>query len=86
MERVIAILTGVFIIGVAGTLYLATPQYQIVVRENQTIVWRVNMRTGELAVCASFDLPAAGCKSLPGSSAGYLSGFVSEPHKGAASQ
>jgi hypothetical protein len=75
MERAIAILIGMVII--AGALYLALPQYQIIVGENQTIVWRINTHTGELAVCTSPDLPAAGCKSIPGSNEGYLPGL---PH------
>ena len=60
----------VFLIGVvivAGVLFLAAPHYQIVVGENQTIVWRLDTHSGELAVCTSPDLPGAGCRSVPGS-------------------
>jgi hypothetical protein len=78
--RAIATLIGAVII--AGALYFAAPQYQIVVGENQSIAWRINTLTGELAVCTSPDLPAVGCKPLPGSSAGYLPGFVSDLHIG----
>jgi hypothetical protein len=76
MARAIAILIGVVII--AGALYLAVPQYQIVMGENQAIAWRVNTHTGEVEVCTSPDLPATGCKSLPGSRTGYLPSFVSK--------
>ena len=58
----------VFLIGVviiAGALFLAAPHYQIVMGENQTIVWRLNTHTGALAVCTSPDLPGAGCRSVP---------------------
>jgi hypothetical protein len=81
MERAIAILIGMVI--VAAALYLALPQYQIIVGENQTIVWRMNRHTGELAVCTSPDLPTAGCKSIPGSDEGYLLGL---PYKASAPQ
>jgi hypothetical protein len=84
MGRVTSILIGAVII--AGALYLAVPHYQIVVGENQTIAWRVDTHTGELAVCTSPDLPAAGCKSIPGSSMGYLPSFVSELHAGTGPQ
>jgi hypothetical protein len=84
MARTITILIGVIII--AGALYFALPQYQIIVGENQSIAWRINTHTGELAVCTSPDLPAAGCKSLPGSSAGYLPSFVSDANTGSAPQ
>jgi hypothetical protein len=59
---------SVFLIGaviIAGALFLAAPHYQIVMGENQTIVWRLDTHSGELAVCTSPDLPAAGCKSVP---------------------
>jgi hypothetical protein len=81
MERAIAILMGIVVI--VAALYLALPQYQIIVGENQTIVWRMNAHTGELAVCTSPDLPAAGCKSIPGSNEGYLPGL---PYKASAPQ
>ena len=58
----------VFLIGVviiAGGLFLAAPHYQIVMGENQTIVWRLNTHSGELAVCTSPDLPGAGCRPVP---------------------
>jgi hypothetical protein len=58
----------VFLIGaavVAGALYLAAPHYQVVMGENQTIVWRLDTHTGALAVCTSPDLPGAGCRSVP---------------------
>jgi hypothetical protein len=73
MERAIAILMGMVIF--AGALYLALPQYQMFMGENQTIVWRLNTHTGELAVCTSPDLPAAGCKSLSGSRTDDLPGL-----------
>jgi hypothetical protein len=60
----------VFLIGVvivAGALFLAAPHYQIVMGENQTIVWRLDTHSGELFVCTSPDLPAAGCRTVPGS-------------------
>ncbi len=82
--RAITTLIGAVII--AGALYFAAPQYQIVVGENQSIAWRINTLTGELAVCTSPDLPAAGCKPLPGSSTGYLPSFISEPHIASAPQ
>jgi len=63
MAQATAFLIGVIII--AGALYLAAPHYQIVMGENQTVVWRVNTHTGELAFCTSPDLPAAGCRSVP---------------------
>jgi hypothetical protein len=63
MAQATAFLIGVVII--AGALYLAAPHYQIVMGENQTIVWRLNTHTGVLAVCTSPDLPAAGCRSVP---------------------
>ena len=63
MEQATAILMGAIIIGAA--LYLAAPHYQIVMGENQTIVWRLNTLTGALAVCTSPDLPGAGCRSVP---------------------
>jgi hypothetical protein len=69
---------------IAGALYLAAPHYQIVVGENQTIVWRVDTQTGQLAVCTSPDLPAAGCRSIAGSNMGYLSGLISEPQTSSA--
>jgi hypothetical protein len=33
--------------------------------ENQTIVWRLNTMSGELALCTSPDLPGAGCRTVP---------------------
>jgi hypothetical protein len=81
MGQAIIILIGAVVI--AGALYLAVPQYQMLIGENQTIVWRINTHTGELAVCTSPDLPAAGCKSIPGSNAGYLPSLpeiASAPH------
>ena len=63
MVQAIVFLIGVVII--AGALYLAAPHYQIVMGENQTIVWRLNTHTGELAVCTSPDLPGVGCRSVP---------------------
>ena len=47
---------------VAAGLFLAGPHYQIAMGENQTIVWRLNTLSGELAVCTSPDLPGAGCR------------------------
>jgi hypothetical protein len=82
MGRATAILVGAVII--AAVLYLAAPHYEIVVGENQSIAWRVDTRTGELAVCTSPDLPAAGCRSVPGSSMGYLPDLTSEPQTGSA--
>ena len=64
MERAIAILMGMVII--AGALYLALPQYQMFMGENQTIVWRLNTHTGELAVCTSQSLPGSRTDDLPG--------------------
>lgn len=58
----------VFLIGaviVAGAFFLAPPHYQIALGENQTVVWRLNTFSGELAVCTSPDLPGAGCRTLP---------------------
>ncbi len=42
---------------VAGALVLSAPHYQVVIGENQTVVWRLNTFSGELAVCTSPDLP-----------------------------
>ena len=84
MGQATIILIGAVII--AGAVYLAAPHYQIVIGENPGIAWRVDTQTGELAVCTSPDLPAAGCRSLPGSSTGYLPSFVSEPHTGSGPQ
>jgi hypothetical protein len=72
MGRAITILISTAII--AAALLLGIPRYEIVVGGNQSTVWRVNMRTGEIAVCTSPDLPAAGCRSLPGSSTDYQVG------------
>ncbi len=80
MGRVIITLIGAGVIAVA--LLLAVPRYQIVVGESQAIAWRVNMRTGELAVCTSPDLPAAGCKAIPGSSTDHQLRLTSEPPTG----
>ena len=63
MGQAISILIGAVII--AGALYLAAPHYQITMGESQTIVWRLDTHTGELAVCTSPSLPGAGCRSLP---------------------
>jgi hypothetical protein len=63
MAQASAFLIGAIII--AGALFLAAPHYQIVVGENQTIVWRLDTHSGELAVCTSPDLPAAGCRYVP---------------------
>jgi len=63
MGRAITVLIGAVMI--AAAIYLAVPNYQIVMGENQTIVWRLNTRTGELAVCTSPDLPGAGCRPIP---------------------
>ena len=76
MGRAITILISAAIIAVA--LLLAIPRYQIVVGANQSIAWRANMRTGEIAVCTSPDLPAAGCRSLPGSNMDYQVGRAAE--------
>jgi hypothetical protein len=82
--RVTTIVIGAVLI--AGALYLAVaaPHYQIVVGENQSIAWRVDTHTGELATCTSPELPAAGCKSLPGSNMGYLFGLISKPQTSSA--
>lgn len=50
---------------VAGALFRSGSRYQIVMGENQTIVWRLNTFSGELAVCTSPDLPGAGCRPVP---------------------
>jgi hypothetical protein len=63
MAQATAFLLGVVII--AGGLFLAAPHYQIVMGENQTIVWRLDTHSGELAACTSPDLPGAGCRSVP---------------------
>ena len=63
MGRAIAVLIGAVMF--AAAIYFAVPSYQIVMGENQTIVWRLNTRTGELAVCTSPDLPGAGCRPIP---------------------
>ena len=66
----------VFLIGaviVAGALFLTGPHYQILMGENQTIVWRLNTFTGELAVCTSPDLPGAGCRFVPNPPTGIAS-------------
>jgi len=63
MTQATVFLIGVIII--AGALFFAAPHYQIVVGENQTIVWRLNTHSGELAVCTSPDLPGAGCRQVP---------------------
>ena len=76
MGRAITLLISAAIIAVA--LLLAIPRYEIVVGANQSIVWRANMRTGEIAVCTSPDLPAAGCRSLPGSNTDYQVGRTPE--------
>lgn len=57
-----------FLVGaviIAGALYLAAPHYQVVMGENQTIVWRLDTHTGALAVCTSPDMPGAGCRAVP---------------------
>ena len=76
MGRAITILISAAII--AAALLLGVPRYAIVVDGNQSTVWRVNMRTGEIAVCTSPDLPAAGCRSLPGSNSDYQVGRAPE--------
>jgi hypothetical protein len=63
MAQATVFLLGVVII--AGGLFLAAPHYQIVMGENQTIVWRLDTHSGELAACTSPDLPGAGCRSVP---------------------
>jgi hypothetical protein len=63
MAQATVFLLGVVII--AGALFLAAPRYQVVMGENQTIVWRLDTHSGELAVCTSPDLPGAGCRSVP---------------------
>ncbi len=60
-QAILFLIAAVFVAG----LYLAAPQYQIVMGENQTIVWRLDTRTGALAVCTSPDLPGAGCRTVP---------------------
>lgn len=76
MGQATTILIGAVII--AGVLYLTAPHYQIVVGENQSIAWRVDTQTGELAVCTSPDLPAAGCRSIPGSKMDELTSYFSK--------
>lgn len=49
---------------VAGAIFLSAPHYQIALGENQTVVWRLNTLSGELAVCTSPDLPGAGCRAV----------------------
>jgi hypothetical protein len=63
MGRAFAFLISAII--VAGALFLAAPHYQIALGENQTIVWRLNTLSGELALCTSPDLPGAGCRAVP---------------------
>ena len=63
MGQATAILIGAVIL--AAAVYLAAPHYQIALGENQTVVWRLNTTTGELALCTSPDLPGAGCRSIP---------------------
>jgi hypothetical protein len=63
MGQAFAFLIGAVV--VAGALLLAGPRYQIVMGENQTVVWRLNTFTGELTFCTSPDLPGAGCKPVP---------------------
>jgi hypothetical protein len=63
MGQAFAFLIGAII--VAGAIFLAGPHYQVVMGENQTIVWRLNTVSGELAVCTSPDLPGAGCRAVP---------------------
>jgi len=50
---------------VAGALFVSAPHFQIALGENQTVVWRLNTLSGELAVCTSPDLPGAGCRTVP---------------------
>ena len=76
MGRAITTFIGAAII--AAALLLGIPRYAIIVGGNQSTVWRVNMRTGEIAVCTSPDLPAAGCRSLPGSNSDYQVGRAPE--------
>lgn len=64
MAQAFAFFIGAII--VAGALFLAAPHYQMAVGENQTVVWRLNTLSGELAVCTSPDLPGAGCRTVPG--------------------
>ena len=63
MGQAFAFLVGALI--VAGALFLVGPHYQIALGENQTVVWRLNTFSGELAVCTSPDLPGAGCRTVP---------------------
>ena len=63
MGQAFVLLIGAVII--AGGLFLAAPHYQITMGENQTLVWRLNTISGELAVCTSPDLPGAGCRIVP---------------------
>ena len=63
MGQVFAFFVGAAIL--AGGLFLALPHYQIAMGENQTIVWRLNTFSGEIAVCTSPDLPGAGCRAVP---------------------
>jgi hypothetical protein len=63
MGQAFALLVAAIII--AGGFFLAAPHYQIAMGENQTLVWRLNTFSGELAVCTSPDLPGAGCRTVP---------------------
>jgi hypothetical protein len=63
MGQAFAILIAAII--VAGALVISGSHYQVVMGENQTIVWRLNTFSGELAICTSPDLPGAGCRVVP---------------------